>query len=157
MKLSVFLLLLIPITAPAADIIFDSGNTVSAKQYRHDIGVDDHNPERPSVGGLISPHTPEMTLGRVSSRSINLPYLPNPLFLIGTDSTSIAWLSKHAKALKRAGAKGFVVNSSSPQSLQKTVQAGQGLEITPASGSELAIRFNLRHYPVLITRKQIAQ
>lgn len=157
MKRHLVLALLLPLTVNAQGVIYDSGKTVSAIKYRDDTGSPTPIKNKPSIAKLVSPKTPEMSLGRVKKRKISLPYLPTPFFLIGTDSTSIAWLRKHAKALKRAGAKGLIVNSSSPRELKLAMQAAGSLDISPASGSELSKRFNLKHYPVLITRNQIAQ
>lgn len=157
MKLWLTLGLCLPLCVSATNVIVDTGKTVSAIKYRHDIGQQQPPPARPGVGEFVSPRTPEMTVGRVNARKVNLPYLPNPLFLIGTDKTSQAWLNKHANALKKAGAKGLIINSDSPNALKRTIQAGQGVQLSPASGTELAKRFKLRHYPVLITRQQIAQ
>ena len=157
MKHLLFIALTLPLIANAQGVIYDSGKTVDAMKYRLDIGNPTPIKNKPSIAKLVSPKTPEMSLGRVKKRKVNLPYLPTPFFLLGTDSTSIAWVRKHSKALQKAGAKGLIVNSSSPQGLKLAMQAARGLDISPASGSELAKRFNLKHYPVLITRNQIAQ
>lgn len=157
MKHWILLGLCLPVCVSAANIILDTGKTVSATKYRHDIGQQTSEAPRAGLGDFIRPHTPELSVGRVQARKVNLPYLPAPIFLIGTDKASLVWLNKHAKALKKAGAKGLVVNSDSPEALKTIIRAGQGVELTPTSGSELAKRFKLRHYPVLITRQQIAQ
>lgn len=157
MKHLVLIALILPLTVNAQGVIYDSGKTVSAMKYRKDTGNPHPIKNKPSIAKLVSPRTPEISLGRVKKRKVNLPFLAAPFFLIGTDNTSIAWVTKHAKALQRAGAKGLIINSRSPRELKLAMQAGQGLDIAPASGSELAKRFNLKHYPVLITRNQIAQ
>lgn len=157
MKALMIFVLLTPAIAFSADVIYDSGKTISAKKYRFDSEPTPISKQRPSAGKLIAPRTPEMSVGKVHKRRVKLPYLPHPLFLVGTDKTSIAWLSHHAPRLKKAGAKGLVVNSGSPQELKTLIRAGGGIDISPASGSELAKRMKLKHYPVLITRTQIAQ
>lgn len=150
-------LLAFPLALNAGEVIMDTGKTVSAEKYRHDLDASYPQPEKASIGKLIMPMTPELTVGRVQKRAINLPLLPNPIFLVGTDRTSLAWLTKHANALKKAGAKGFIVNSDSAENLQTILRTADGIEMSPVSGSELAARFKINHYPVLITKNQIAQ
>lgn len=157
MKSLLTLIVIIPLAVNAGEVIYDTGNTISASKYRFDSEPSKVKKKKPSVGKLVSPRTPEMTLGKVQKRRVKLPYLPHPLFLIGTDKTSLAWLRHHAPRLKKAGAKGLVVNSGSPKELKALIRAASGVDISPASGSELAKRMNLKHYPVLITRTQIAQ
>lgn len=106
---------------------------------------------------MAKPQTPEMTLGRVQPRKVKLDYLPSPMFLIGADKTSLRWLSKHKESLKKAGAVGLIVNADTGRQLQQAIQASEGLQVSPASGSDLAKQLKLKHYPVLITKKQIAQ
>ena len=98
-----------------------------------------------------------MTVGKVTKSNVSLPYLSSPLFLVGADNISIQWLNKHRQALIKAGAVGLIVNSASASDLQAVIRAADGLKVSPASGSDLAKQFNLKHYPVLITRTQIAQ
>lgn len=157
-KPSLVLLSLCLSTLVSADpiVLLDTGRTVDATKYLAEKEAPTPK-QKPSITGFVSPKTPEMTLGRVNKRSVSLPYLPSPLFLVGADSTSIQWLSKHRQALIKAGAVGLIVNAANAHEVQKVMQAAGGLQISPASGSDLAKQFQLNHYPVLITRTQIAQ
>lgn len=139
------------------DILHDSGRTKPSSAYLESLKSGPVERKRPSVAKMAMPHTPEMSLGRVQPRKVKLDYLPSPMFLIGADQTSLRWLSNHKASLKKAGAVGLIVNADSHQQLQKAIQVTQGLQVSPASGSDLAKQFKLRHYPVLITKKQIAQ
>ena len=153
------LLLLAMSTAVLAQpiIIHDAGRTVSADKYLNELRSEPTPKAKPSITKLATPSTPEMSLGRVSKRNVSLPYLPSPMFLIGADNTSLKWLSRHKPALIKAGAVGLIVNAKSPQELQKAMRVAKGLQVSPASGSDLAKQFKLQHYPVLITKTQIAQ
>ena len=138
-------------------VLFDSGRTISSDKYISSLQSEPAPKQKPNIAKLATPSTSELTVGRVTKRTVSLPYLPSPLFLIGADNVSIQWLSKHRQALIKAGAVGLIVNSASASDLQAVIRAAEGLQVSPASGSDLAKQFNLKHYPVLITRTQIAQ
>ncbi len=138
-------------------VIFDSGRTINADRYLSTEKKAQLPKRKPNITSLISPTTPEMTVGKVKRRNISLPYLPSPLFLVGADKISINWLSRHREALIKVGAVGLIVNSKSASDLQQVIHAASGLQISPASGSDLAKQLDLHHYPILITRTQIAQ
>lgn len=158
-RLPVFLCLLLCSAAIYAQpkVLFDSGRTISSDKYLSELQSKPVAKQKPNISKLATPSTPEMTVGRVEKRSVSLPYLPSPLFLVGADNISIQWLKKHRQALIKAGAVGLIVNSASSSDLQAVIRATDGLQVSPASGSDLAKQFNLKHYPVLITRTQIAQ
>lgn len=80
-----------------------------------------------------------------------------PVFLIGDDSLSRSWLKLRRARLKRLNALGLVVKLTSSQQLEALRQLGQGLQMIPASGNDLAVLLNLRHYPVLITATYVEQ
>lgn len=138
-------------------VLYDAGSSVYAKKYIEMQDSPDIPPAKPNLSGFISPNTPEMSVGRVATREIDLPYLHNPLFLIGTDDISLWWLSRHREALIASGAIGLIVNASSPNELQRAISLATGLQVAPASASELSKQLGLTHYPVLITSTQIAQ
>tara|TARA_R110001599_G_scaffold158418_4_gene345122 strand:+ start:148 stop:630 length:483 start_codon:yes stop_codon:yes gene_type:complete len=152
------LLLLCNITTQAEPkVVFDSGRTISSDKYLSELQSEPAPKQKPNIAKLATPNTPEMSVGRVTKRTVSLPYLPSPLFLVGADNISIQWLNKHRQALIKAGAVGLIVNSASASDLQAVIRAADGLQVSPASGSDLANQFNLKHYPLLITRTQIAQ
>lgn len=83
-------------------------------------------------------------------RVIRAPGL-TPVFLVGEDDRSRAWLHERQATLRELHAAGLVVNVGSPDALASLRRLAPGLELSPASADELAERLSIRHYPVLIT------
>lgn len=101
------------------------------------------------AGGLpVS--TPELTPGEVVSRPLNLPGI-GALFLVGDDALSRAWLRGNLGRLQQLHAAGMMVNVQDADGVASMRALAPGLALAPASGSELARRLQLSHYPVLIT------
>lgn len=100
--------------------------------------------------------TPEMTPGTVADRPLQLPGI-GALFIVGEDAASRAWLRTNATALQSRRAAGLVVNVSSEPALQALRELAPGVPLAPASGSALARRLQLAHYPVLITDTGLSQ
>uniref|UniRef100_UPI0035C72241 integrating conjugative element protein n=1 Tax=Serratia quinivorans TaxID=137545 RepID=UPI0035C72241 len=100
--------------------------------------------------------TPELTPGDVADRSLQLPGI-GALFIVGDDDKSRIWLKANAEQLKSRHAAGLVVNLSNLPALQALRELAPGVPMAPASGSELARRLQLAHYPVLITDTGLSQ
>ena len=100
--------------------------------------------------------TPELTPGDVADRPLQLTGI-GALFLVGEDEVSRAWLQANADALRTKHAAGLVVNISDRAALQALRDLAPGIPMAPASGSELARRLQLTHYPVLITDTGLTQ
>lgn len=100
--------------------------------------------------------TPELTPGVVAARPLQLPGIGS-LFIVGDDDTSRLWLQANAEQLKSRHAAGLVVNVSNLPALQALREMAPGVPMAPASGSELARRLQLAHYPVLITDTGLSQ
>nr|CAX67713.1 putative exported protein [Yersinia enterocolitica] len=109
-----------------------------------------------SIAAALPVHTPELTPGAVSARALNLPGIP-PIFIVGDDELSRQWLSLHSNKLQRTGATGFVVNVTDLSRLQSLNALVPEVEMAPVSGSDLARRLQLTHYPLLITEKGLTQ
>ncbi|AZL69422.1 MULTISPECIES: integrating conjugative element protein [Pseudomonas] len=103
----------------------------------------------PVRSALLSP-------GTVPPRALSLPGM-TPLFLVGQDTTSLEWLSRHAQALQDLGANGLAVEVDNVQALRRIQTAAPGLNIWPVSGDDIAERLELDHYPVLITPTNLQQ
>tara|TARA_A100001391_G_scaffold65342_1_gene40956 strand:- start:42255 stop:42752 length:498 start_codon:yes stop_codon:yes gene_type:complete len=103
----------------------------------------------PVKSALLSP-------GRVERRSIQAPGL-QPLFLVGDDELSQAWLRERTASLLTLNAVGLVVNVDTAEGLARLRELAPGLTLSPVSGDDLAQRLELRHYPVLITPTGIEQ
>jgi integrating conjugative element protein (TIGR03765 family) len=89
-------------------------------------------------------------------RVIQAPGL-TPVFLVGDDERSRAWLTERRVALREISAIGLVVNVRSAEALATLRKLVPELTLSPVSGDDLAQRLGLRHYPVLITATGIEQ
>lgn len=109
-----------------------------------------------SEADMLPVHSPRLTPGIVDKHRIEAPGL-TPLFLIGDDDRSRAWLSQRLPMLQRSAAVGLVVNVETKNALQSLRALAPGLELVPAAGDDLAHRLGLSHYPVLITSTGVEQ
>ena len=144
-------------------IIHDTGRGLSLAPYFEPLkGTDAETAPAVRVpdsvaDGLLPIHTPEMSPGTVSPRPLNKPELTQPLFLIGPDALSLAWLRRHRERLIQINAIGMLVEATTTNDLQAVANVSKGLRIMPASASDIARLLGLRHYPVLIARSGIEQ
>ena len=100
--------------------------------------------------------TPELAPGDVVARPLQLPGL-GALFIVGDDDASRVWLQANAGGLQARHAVGLVVNVSDLAALRQLRELAPSVPMAPASGSELARRLQLAHYPVLITDTGLSQ
>ena len=142
------------------NVIADLGGKSAAPFYE---GINaEPQPQQQSIqpdyskGSVLPVATPELTPGMVEPRALKLPGI-GAMFLIGDDGQSQEWLSRNAERLSHRGAVGMVVNVSSSASLQQLRQIAPALQLAPVSGSDLAHRLKLEHYPVLITEHSLSQ
>ena len=108
------------------------------------------------AGGAFPVSTPELSPGPVQGRVINAAGL-QPMFIVGDDPTSQAWLRQKLSALQGLQAVGLAVNVSSAARLQEIRRWAPGLQVMPVPASDIAGRLGLKHYPVLITATTIQQ
>ena len=97
-----------------------------------------------------------LTPGTVTRRVIQAPSL-SPIFLIGDDPRSRAWLHQQIDTLRKLNAVGLIVNVESSEALDGLRDLAPGLVLVPVSGDDLARRLGLSHYPALITATGIEQ
>ncbi|MDA5490235.1 integrating conjugative element protein [Yersinia kristensenii] len=109
-----------------------------------------------SVALALPVHTPELSPGAVTARPLKLQGIP-AVFIVGDDDLSRQWLSLRGEELKRLGAMGFVVNVAEVSRLHSLQALLPEIEMAPVSGSDLARRLQLRHYPLLITEQGLSQ
>jgi len=100
--------------------------------------------------------TPELSAGSVADRPLNAPGM-QPLFLIGDDDASRTWLKVNSAKLAALNATGMVVNVNSLQDFKALSREVAGVTLLPVSGSDLARRLKLTHYPVLLTASGVTQ
>lgn len=113
-------------------------------------------PDPRTLNWVLPVHSARLTPGDVPRRALDLPGMV-PLFLVGADAASLAWLAQHAPALKRLGANGLAVEVADTVALQRIQAVAPGLVIWPVSGDDIAERLELEHYPVLITPTALEQ
>ena len=109
-----------------------------------------------AIAVMLPVSTPEMTVGEVTDRPLQLPGI-GTLFLIGSDLQSRLWLSDNAQVLAAQHAVGMIVSVDSESAVQSLRDLAPGIPMAPASGSELARRLQLQHYPVLITETRLSR
>ncbi|HDT3151164.1 TPA: integrating conjugative element protein [Morganella morganii subsp. morganii] len=96
--------------------------------------------------------TPELSPGRQAARALDLPGMP-PVFIIGDDERSQRWLVSRRDRLRQNNAIGYVVNVATEAAWQELQALAGGLTLLPVSGSDLAVRLKISHYPVLISER----
>jgi integrating conjugative element protein (TIGR03765 family) len=102
--------------------------------------------------------TPGLGPGRVEARTVQLPQLAGrPLFLVGSDEFSKAWLAQHRDRLRALGAAGLLVQADTAADLQAVEALAPGVPIAALDASETARLLGLTHYPVLISAERIEQ
>lgn len=157
----------------APNVIYDNGQTKSLQPFFESLRGEAPQPDTrqaPSgiagltVEDLLPIKTPEMTPGPVQARALELPagYQASPigarpLFLIGADSLSRHWLLQHRARLGELGAVGMLVQAETAEDLEAVARIAGGLQIMPASATEIARIYALKHYPVLIWGGRVEQ
>ncbi|WP_145479741.1 integrating conjugative element protein [Yersinia similis] len=109
-----------------------------------------------SVSAMLPVNTPELTPGKVDARILNLEGIL-PIFIIGDDESSRRWLTLRLNTLVQLNAVGLVVNITREEAFNDLKEHAEGLTLLPVSGSDLAKRLGLSHYPVLLTEKGMEQ
>lgn len=154
-----------PAGLPALKVVADRGGE-AAQPYFIAIGaagvVDDHSiaatrSQPYSIAEMLPVVTPALSPGSVDRREIDMPAAFQPLFIVGEDQLSLAWLQARYDRLREMGANGLAVNVQTEQGLEALRKAVPGVRIDPVSGGDLAERLSLTHYPVLITRAGVEQ
>ncbi|MEZ1436338.1 integrating conjugative element protein [Pseudomonas shirazica] len=108
------------------------------------------------AGGAFPVLTPELSPGPVQGRVINAAGL-QPMFIVGDDPMSQAWLKQKLPALQGLQAVGLAVNVGNAARLQEIRRWAPGLQVMPVPASDIAGRLGLQHYPVLITATTLQQ
>ncbi len=110
----------------------------------------------PDKASVLPIRTPELSPGPLEVRSLSMPGMRS-IFLIGDDDLSRRWLALRRDQLIQLNAVGYVVNITSGAAWNDLQAQAAGLELLPVSGSDLAVRLGISHYPVLISEKGLEQ
>ncbi|ELX2369107.1 integrating conjugative element protein [Salmonella enterica] len=110
----------------------------------------------PDKASVLPIRTPELSPGALEARSLSMPGMRS-IFLIGDDDLSRRWLALRRDRLLQLNAVGYVVNVASEAAWNDLQSQATGLGLLPVSGSDLAVRLGISHYPVLISEKGLEQ
>lgn len=151
----------IMVNASSLIVVEDRGG-VSTLPYYQDLAPEPTEQSAPlenmGVRGQRSfpVHSDQLTPGQAQGRVINAPGL-QPLFLVGDDEMSKAWLTQRHEQLRHLQAVGLVVNVASAERFAEVRRWAGDLQVVPAPSNDLAQRLGIKHYPLLITATAIEQ
>lgn len=151
-------------TASPPLIVVEDRGGASALPYYQALSPRDAGPSHPTApapfprvsnpanaeAAMLPVRSTRLSPGDEPRRVIRAPGLM-PLFLVGDDDRSRAWLRQRRSALQELQAVGLVVNVATPQALAALRRLAPELTLSPVAGDDLAQRLGIRHYPVLIT------
>jgi len=135
-------------TTPIDSILYPDGTEPAPKE---ELAL----PKQGVMSDIYFPvRTPLMTPGIISKnegRDIPRGLYAQPVFLIGYDRGSLAWLESNLDILHANKAMGMVVNVDTPEQMKRIRAIAQDRVIIQAvSGQQIAQSLNLYHYPAYI-------
>lgn len=136
-------------------VIYDSGNTLPIAPYlpqRSEPQAKQSALPTKRQAFQLPIETPSMSPGSVSATAKPLKYLQQPLFLIGADKQSKAWLQGRLDQLVKLNAVGLLVQVDTLEEIKAIQALAKGLRLIPASAESFAKPLALEHYPVLISK-----
>jgi integrating conjugative element protein (TIGR03765 family) len=140
--------------APARFSLPDSAENRKALQQEIAARAKAHG----HAGGVRVPiRTSNMRPARIESRDAYFPNLVTPVFIVGADANSLAWLRTWREVLFNVGAVGWVVQAEDAGELRAIAEAGRGLRMMTLDGESIPEVFGVSSYPVLITSRAIEQ
>ena len=80
-----------------------------------------------------------------------------PIFVVGYDSQSFAWLHHNKQHLLDTGAHGFVVNVATSQQFARLQEYAAPITLSPVTGDDFHQHLGLTHYPFLIIGNEVMQ
>ncbi len=110
---------------------------------------------KPSLANRF-PITSSLQVGVINNREHSVP-VSRPFFIVGADNQSTRWLSANRMHLAGIHALGFVTNVKSQADVETLQAYAEDLTLHALPIDEIAERFDLTRYPVLITQKEILQ
>tara|TARA_E500000305_G_scaffold74557_1_gene60305 strand:- start:107 stop:646 length:540 start_codon:yes stop_codon:yes gene_type:complete len=152
--------------------LYDNGRTYPLAPFLSVPASPDATPETtptmpasPDLGAadlvrLLPLRSSGLTPGPVPHRPLPALYqatLLRPVFLVGSDARSQAWLQQHRSLLLSLEAVGLLVQAETPEDLHTMVTIAAGLPLLPAVATDLVETLALTHIPVLISRRGIEQ
>ncbi len=163
---AIFLLSLFGSISMASDnliVIYDSGNTHSVingainAMSGEDAIMLAINEAKRNARGFSPPTvfpvvTNGMTLGPLETNKTGRVWAVSPIFIIGYDEYSIKWLKHRKNALKELNAIGIVNNVGSKEELSVLQEIAGDLVLYPSPIDTIAAEFEIKRYPVLVSK-----
>lgn len=118
--------------------------------------IDAIKPKQAILVNIFPIRSDQLSPGDVAWRRIHVA-LPQPIFLVGDDVRSKAWLLRDQLFLDKIHAVGFVVNIASSKAFQNLQDRFPHLKLVPMPGNMVHEWLHIQHYPVLITDHSISQ
>lgn len=163
LSLTAFFILALSATPALAQsgltVLYDGGQTVPIGQFYSSLVAD----AQPTPGSMRAPspmapllfpvRTIKMTpglftgAGRVTQKS----FLLHPIFFVGDDAISRAWLSRNKDRLQQSRASGMVVNVENYDRFKTLQNLVPGVPMAPSSADEVSKTLGIRVYPALVT------
>lgn len=162
--LPLVLLFSTPIVQSEPRVIADFGGESAVRFYEpiqpvHSADAPKHPDAVPATldeSAMLPVVSHKWTVGKVEPRKLEL-IGASPLFLVGTDDTSLQWLHQNKERLKSMSAVGLVINVNTLAELNTLRASAPELELLPAPADSLAERLGIYHYPVIIHSEGISQ
>ena len=145
--------------AMSADLeqLYDAGGTVPAAPYfGHLISGAE---QRGVLPGFAFPMVSRLVASSDTARTLpskaifKSAWMAQPIFLVGADNVSHAWLQRHRAALLVLGANGVIVQAKDEPAFKRMQQAADGLTVGPSRGGWLEqtlLKAGVKTYPLLI-------
>ncbi len=136
-------------------VIHDSGRTIPIAQY-FGFALEGASSSTVSPLAHFPVHTPQLRPGLLSATTRHLSrseWLPQPVFVIGADARSRAWLTRWHADLERLGALGVVLEVADGDSFKSLQRIAAGIRLAPTSSPALVadlLEQGIAVYPLLI-------
>lgn len=156
--------------SPALTVITDTGNTVDAKPYLKAVPMPNEN----SIMREIKKHRSEFDnavivkkseypvksifrQGKVLPHKLKVSrFTSTPIFLIGSDSRSLRWLSMNKNHLKKIHAIGIITNVEDKKTVSD-IEKKIGVTLLTASIDGLEKIVGTSNYPFLVVNNWVIQ
>ena len=140
-----------------AYIIFDNKNTVDIRSYYQSLSLSGIEKPDQLLTTKYPVTTPNMSPGLVEYQDAYFPKLGNPLCLVGDDDFSFQWMTKFKSDLVKNNVSCWMVNAANRNEFVRMRNVADGITLHLGNAEDVADYFGVRHYPVLIDARYIAQ
>jgi integrating conjugative element protein (TIGR03765 family) len=150
-----------PVNAQApAVVIHDSGQTLPiapylAPLYAEQVPARRRSPANPPLqnatpmSAMFPLKTTLLAPGKISPTNVKM-LMPMPIFVVGDDPMSRAWIKRNSQVLFDLQATGIVIKAATEADFWALRNAYPALRMVPSHGDDLNRTFGLRAYPFLI-------